>query len=255
MREPPSSPDRRFLASGGVAAGLVVSGLVVSGLDAFYGDFQALHGVNLTVAEGEVVAVIGANGAGKSTLLKSIARLVAKTRGGITFDGVPLATLPAHAVVGHGVALVPEGRRLFPSLTVEENLVIGGQLARPGPWTLARVFDLFPVLAERRAFASTALSGGQQQMVAIGRALMSNPRLLLCDEISLGLAPIVVREIYARLPEIVAEGISVVIVEQDIEQALKASQRAYCLQEGRVALEGRAGELTRPAIKAAYFGI
>jgi branched-chain amino acid transport system ATP-binding protein len=141
-----------------------------------------------------------------------------------------------------------------PSLSVEENLQIGGQLRRPGPWTLDRVLDLFPDLKSRRDQKSTSLSGGQQQMVAIGRALMSNPRLLLCDEISLGLAPIIVREIYARLPEIVAGGIAIIIVEQDIQQALKAAARAYCLQEGRVVLTGNARELTREAIAAAYFG-
>ena len=163
--------------------------------------------------------------------------------------------MPAHAVVAHGIALVPEGRRLFPSLSVEENLLIGGQLRRPGPWSLQRVYDLFPMLAERRHHPSTSLSGGQQQMVAIGRALMSNPRLLLCDEISLGLAPIVVRDIYARLPAIVVEGISLVIVEQDIVQALKVASHVYCLQEGRVALEGAAASMTREKISAAYFGV
>jgi branched-chain amino acid transport system ATP-binding protein len=146
------------------------------------------------------------------------------------------------------------GRRLFASLSVEENLLIGGQVGRPGPWNLARIYDLFPVLAERRHVPSTSLSGGQQQMVAIGRALMSNPKLLLCDEISLGLAPIVVREVYGRLPSIVTEGSSLIIVEQDIVQALKAANHVYCLQEGRVALTGSAGTLTREAISAAYFG-
>ena len=228
--------------------------LAVRGLDAFYGDFQALHGLDLTIGEREVVAVIGANGAGKSTLLKSIAGLIAGKRGEIAFAGQRIDALPAHEVVSHGIALVPEGRRLFPSLSVEENLLIGGQLGRPGPWSLARVLELFPVLGARRHARSTELSGGQQQMVAIGRALMSNPRLLLCDELSLGLAPIVVREIYARLPDIVAEGLSIAIVEQDIAQALAAASRAYCLQEGRVALSGRAAELTREAVSAAYFG-
>jgi branched-chain amino acid transport system ATP-binding protein len=150
---------------------------------------------------------------------------------------------------------VPEGRRLFPSLTVEENLLIGAQSKRPGPWTLERIYALFPVLAERRHLPAPALSGGQQQMGAIARALMSNPRLLLCDEISLGLAPIVVRDIYARLPEIVGEGLSLIIVEQDIMQALRAASHVYCLQEGRVALQGKAGELTREAISTAYFGV
>jgi branched-chain amino acid transport system ATP-binding protein len=228
--------------------------LEVRALDAFYGDFQALLGVSLDVAPGEVVAVIGANGAGKSTLLKCIAGAIRSRRDAVLFEGTPIGDQPAHAVVARGIALVPEGRRLFPSLSVEENLIIGGQLGRGGPWSLARIYELFPVLAERRHLPSTALSGGQQQMVAIGRALMSNPKLLLCDEISLGLAPIVIREVYARLPAIVAEGCSLIIVEQDIVQALKAAARVYCLQEGRVALTGAAASLTREAISAAYFG-
>ena len=228
--------------------------LEVRALDAFYGDFQALFGVSLDAAPGEVVAVIGANGAGKSTLLKCIAGAIRSRRDAVWFEGAPIGDQPAHAVVARGIALVPEGRRLFPSLSVEENLIIGGQLRRGGPWSLARIYDLFPVLAERRHLPSTSLSGGQQQMVAIGRALMSNPKLLLCDEISLGLAPIVIREVYARLPAIVAEGCSLIIVEQDIVQALKAVHHVYCLQEGRVALTGAAASLTREAISAAYFG-
>jgi branched-chain amino acid transport system ATP-binding protein len=228
--------------------------LTVRGLDAFYGDFQALFGVSLAVGPGEVVAVIGANGAGKSTLLKCIAGAMRSRRDAIMFAGEPIGDAPAHAVVARGIALVPEGRRLFSSLSVEENLIIGGQLGRAGPWNLARIYELFPVLAERRHHPSTSLSGGQQQMVAIGRALMSNPKLLLCDEISLGLAPIVVREVYARLPAIVAEGSSLIIVEQDIVRALKAANHVYCLQEGRVALTGPAATLTRDAISAAYFG-
>jgi branched-chain amino acid transport system ATP-binding protein len=228
--------------------------LAVRALDAYYHDFQALFGVSLAVAPGEVVAVIGANGAGKSTLLKCIAGAIKSRRDAIVLGGEPIGGLPAHAVVARGIALVPEGRRLFPSLSLEENLLIGGQLGRPGPWSLARIYELFPALAERRHVASTALSGGQQQMVAIGRALMSNPRLLLCDEISLGLAPIVVRDLYARLPSIVAEGISLVIVEQDIVQALNAAKEVFCLQEGRVALAGRCATLSRAAIAAAYFG-
>jgi branched-chain amino acid transport system ATP-binding protein len=229
--------------------------LEVRELTAFYGDFQALFGVSLTVARGAVVAVIGANGAGKSTLLKSIAGLMPARRAAIIFDGEPVGDLPAHRVVARGIALVPEGRRLFPSLTVEENLLIGGQIGRPGPWSLRRIYELFPRLAERRGFPSTALSGGEQQMVALGRALMSNPKLLLCDEISLGLAPIVIRDIYARLPSITAEGTSLVIVEQDIAQALAAASQVYCLQEGRVAFAGAAREATREAVAAAYFGV
>jgi branched-chain amino acid transport system ATP-binding protein len=229
--------------------------LEVDGLDAFYGDFQALFGVSMQVAAGSIVAVIGANGAGKSTLLKSIAGLMKARHEAIRFGGVAIGGGPAYRTVARGIALVPEGRRLFSSLSVEENLLIGGHLGRPGPWSLERIYELFPVLAERRDLPSTALSGGQQQMAAIGRALMSNPKLILCDEISLGLAPIVVRDIYARLPSIVKDGAAVVIVEQDIVQALAASNHVYCLQEGRVALAGVAGALTREAIATAYFGV
>jgi branched-chain amino acid transport system ATP-binding protein len=228
--------------------------LEVRALDAFYGDFQALFGVSLRVEAGQAVAIIGANGAGKSTLLKSVAGLMPARPDAVVFDGLPIGDRPAYDIAARGIALVPEGRRLFASLTVEENLLIGGQLRRPGPWSLERVYDLFPVLAERARTPSLSLSGGQQQMVALGRALMSNPRLILCDEISLGLAPIVVRDIYARLPSILSEGISLVIVEQDIAQALKAAAQVYCLQEGRVALQGAAHEVTREAIAAAYFG-
>jgi branched-chain amino acid transport system ATP-binding protein len=228
--------------------------LQVQALDAFYGDFQALFGVVVEVGPGEAAAVVGANGAGKSTLLNSIAGLIRARPEAIVFNGIPIGGMPAHEVAAHGIALVPEGRALFPSLTVEENLLVGGSLKRRGPWSLSRVYQLFPALAERRRLPATALSGGEQQMVAIGRGLMSNPKLLLCDEISLGLAPIVVREIYARLPAILAEGISLVIVEQDVMQAVKAASRVYCLQEGRVALQGAADVLTREAIAAAYFG-
>jgi len=229
--------------------------LEVRALDACYGDFQALFGVSMTVTEGDVVAVIGANGAGKTTLLRSIAGALPARRDAVVFAGEPIGNLPAHEVVARGIALVPEGRRLFPSLSVEENLLIGGQLGRPGPWNLDRVYGLFPALKERRHQPAPSLSGGQQQMVAIGRALMSNPRLLLCDEISLGLAPIIIRDIYSRIPAIVAEGLSLVIVEQDIVQALKSARHVYCLQEGRVALQGEAGALTREKIAAAYFGV
>jgi branched-chain amino acid transport system ATP-binding protein len=229
--------------------------LEVRGLDAHYGDLQALFGVSMGVAAGEVVAVIGANGAGKSTLLKCIAGAMLARPSAIALHGLPIGGQPAHMMVARGIALVPEGRRLFPSLTVEENLRIGGQLGRSGPWNLKRVYELFPMLAEHRHQPAPSLSGGQQQMVAIGRGLMANPKLLLCDEISLGLAPIVIRDIYARIPAIVAEGLSLIIVEQDIVQALKTARHVYCLQEGRVALQGEAKSLTREKISAAYFGV
>jgi branched-chain amino acid transport system ATP-binding protein len=229
--------------------------LEVRALDAHYGDLQALFGVSMHVDEGSVVAVIGANGAGKSTLLKCIAGAMRVRHNAISFFGVSIGADPGHEIVARGIAMVPEGRRLFASLSVEENLLIGGQLGRSGPWHLKRVYELFPMLEERRDLPAPSLSGGQQQMVAIGRALMANPRLLLCDEISLGLAPIVIRDIYARIPAIVAEGVSLVIVEQDIVQALKTARHVYCLQEGRVALQGEAKTLTRDKITAAYFGV
>jgi branched-chain amino acid transport system ATP-binding protein len=229
--------------------------LEVNSLTAFYGDFQALYGVSMSVDGGQAVAVIGANGAGKSTLLKAIVGMIPASPEMIRFDGEPIGGIRSPKIVARGITMVPEGRRLFSSLTVEENLQVGGQLERGGPWSLKRVFELFPMLAERRGQRSTSLSGGQQQMVAIGRALMSNPRLLLCDEISLGLAPIVVRDIFQRLPAIVAEGTAVVVVEQDVVQALAASTYLYCLQEGRVLLEGASSSLSREAIKAAYFGV
>ncbi|MBR0773287.1 ABC transporter ATP-binding protein [Bradyrhizobium diazoefficiens] len=229
--------------------------LATQQLTAFYGDFQALYGVDIRLDAGETIAIIGANGAGKSTLLKAIAGLIPSPADSVLLDGIPIGAKRAADIVRLGVALVPEGRRLFPSLNVEENLLIGGQASKhAGPWTLDRVYRLFPVLKERRSSAAPILSGGQQQMAAIGRALMSNPRVLLCDEISLGLAPIVIADIYAALPQIKAEGTSVVLVEQDIAQAMKAADRLYCFQEGRVSLEGRPGELSRDQIHHAYFG-
>jgi branched-chain amino acid transport system ATP-binding protein len=224
-------------------------------LDAFYGDFQALFGINLDLQPGETVAIIGANGAGKSTLLKSLAGLVRNRRDAIKFNGHDIGDAPAASIVRRGLALVPEGRQLFPSLTVEENLLIGGYGDKRGtPWNLQAVYDVFPVLRERRSADVTILSGGQQQMVAIGRALMSNPSVLLCDEISLGLAPIVVEDIYRTIPLIRANGASVVIVEQDVARALKHCDRFYCLQEGWVTLSGRPSEVDQEAVRAAYFG-
>ena len=229
--------------------------LQTRGLTAFYGDFQALYGIDTTLEKGETIAIIGANGAGKSTFLKAIAGLIHGAADSVLLDGSPIGARPAADIVKLGIALVPEGRRLFPSLTVEENLLIGGYGRKmAGPWTLDRVYALFPILKERRVSATPTLSGGQQQMAAIGRALMSNPRILLCDEISLGLAPIIIADIYAALPQIKAEGTSVVLVEQDIVQAMKVADRVYCFQEGRLSLTGRPRDLTREQIHRAYFG-
>lgn len=224
-------------------------------LQAHYGDFQALFGLDLNLVEGEVVAIIGANGAGKSTLMRSIAGLSKNEPNQIRYRGEAIGGLRADQVAFKGIALVPEGRQLFPSLSVEENLIIGGQTGRKGPWNLSAVYELFPILLERRYVAATELSGGQQQMVAIGRALMANPDLIMLDEISLGLAPVIIKTIYDALPGIIREGMSAMIVEQDISKALAVSSRFYCLQEGRVALEGTSQDATREAISRAYFGV
>jgi branched-chain amino acid transport system ATP-binding protein len=220
-----------------------------------YGDFQALFGVSLSVEEGETLAVIGANGAGKSTLLKTVAGLLHPTRGEVVFDGRAIGRLPAYRRVRLGAALAPEGRRLFPSLTVEENLQMGAVRARNGPWDLAAVYELFPHLADLRRRLAATLSGGEQQAVAIGRALMANPRLLLLDEVSLGLAPMIVRDLYAALPRVTARGTTALVVEQDVQRALRVADRVQCLLEGRTVLEELAGSVSREQVAAAYFGI
>jgi len=224
-------------------------------LTASYGDFQALFRIDIRLEEGETLAIIGANGAGKTTLMRSLSGVLKNEPGSISYRGEAIGALDAPDVMSRGIAMVPEGRRLFPSLTVEENLLIGsyGRKAT-GTWTLESIYALFPVLKERRRNSATALSGGQQQMVAIGRALMSNPDVLLCDEISLGLAPVVVRDIYAAFPRIRETGAAIIIVEQDIAQALKVSNRIYCMMEGRITLSGKPCDLDRDAIHKAYFG-
>jgi len=204
---------------------------------------------------GELVAIIGANGAGKTTLLWSIAGLLMNRNEQITFKGNNIGSLRADQVAHLGISMVPEGRHLFPSLSVEENLKLGATVNRKGPWNLDTVYSLFPILKERRHTPSTSLSGGQQQMVSIGRALMANPELVLFDEISLGLAPVVINDIYNVLPSIVDQGITAIIVEQDISRALSVSSRFYCLQEGRVKLDGDTQHVTRDDITAAYFGV
>ncbi len=229
--------------------------LNIQGLTARYGDFQALYGIDMQIGQGEVVAVIGANGAGKTTLMRAVSGLLKSDAAMVSWQGAPIGAQRADQIAAMGIALVPEGRMLFKSLSVEENLIIGGQLGRKGPWNLRRLYDLFPILEERKNVPATSLSGGQQQMVAIGRALMSNPELLLMDEISLGLAPVIIKNIYDALPGIVGEGLAAVVVEQDIAKALSVSSRVYCLQEGRVSLSGASGEVSRDEISRAYFGV
>lgn len=229
--------------------------LRLDGIDSFYGDFQALFGVSLEVEEGETIAIIGANGAGKSTLLGSVAGTVAVGSGAIVYDGRQIGGLAPHTRVELGISLVPEGRRIFPSLSVAENLLIGAYRKRRGPWEVGTVYDLFPLLRPLARRSAAKLSGGQQQALAIGRALMANPRLLLLDEVSLGLAPVVVKQLYEALPAIAEAGTTTLLVEQDVGQALRAADRVYCLLEGRISLQGRAGTLERDQIATAYFGV
>ncbi len=224
------------------------------GLNAGYGDFQALFGIDLDLPEGGLLGLVGANGAGKSTLFKAILGLLPRGRDMVTFRGQPIGHLRTEAMLRLGIALVPEGRRLFRSLSVEENLKLAAESGRRGEWTVTRVFDLFPALREKRHAASTALSGGQQQMVAIGRALVSYPSVILFDEISLGLAPIIVNDVYAAMPAILGSGISAIVVEQDVERIRRMADRLVCLNEGRVVLSGPTGDFTKAQITHAYFG-
>jgi branched-chain amino acid transport system ATP-binding protein len=229
--------------------------LDVRGLTAHYGQFRALSEVSCRVAEGDVYAIIGANGAGKSTLMRTIAGLHRPTYGSILFDGTDVTGERPERRLARGIALVPEGRRLFPSLTVEENLLVGSSYARPGHWSLERIYELFDWMPRRRGQRAAELSGGEQQAVAIGRALVANPRLLLLDELSLGLAPVVVRRIYGLLPELLATGVTVLLVEQDVSQALHVASQIHCLLEGRTTLEGSPQGLSAERIEGAYFGL
>ena len=229
--------------------------LEVEHLSARYGQLQALTDVSLTVDAGETVAMIGANGAGKSTLMRTVAGLHPAAAGTIRLDGRDVTRMPSHARVAAGIVMVPEGRRLFPSLTLEENLLVGAARARQGRWSVTRVLELFPWMKERRDRPTVFLSGGEQQAVAIGRALMANPRILLLDELSLGLAPAVVQRLYDLIPELLQEGMAILLVEQDVTQALRVCDRAHCMLEGRVRLSGRPSELEPSQVEAAYFGV
>ncbi len=229
--------------------------LEVSDLVVHHGQLRALDGISLRVFPGEVYAIIGANGAGKSTLLRTIAGLHHPTAGSVRFDGQDVTRLRPERRARRGVVMVPEGRRLFGSLSVEENLLVGDSYAQPGPWTIERVYEMFSWMRERRNQLTAQLSGGEQQTVAIGRALVANPRVLLLDELSLGLAPVVVQRIYGMLPQILATGLTVLLVEQDVSQALRVASHIHCLLEGRTTLHGPPGELTAEGIESAYFGL
>ena len=228
--------------------------LRVEGLDCRYGLLQAVRAVSFEIAQGEIVALIGANGAGKTTLLRAIAGAHKPLAGRVVFDGVDITRLPAHRRVSLGVALVPEGRRLFPGLTVEENLRVAASRRR-GRWTVESVLEVFPLLRPRRQMPAAGLSGGEQQAVAIGRALMCNPRLLLLDEVSLGLAPVVVDAVYRSLAGVISEGATVLLVEQDLTRALKVASRVLCMLEGRIVLEGDSKSLDRDRVVSSYFGL
>jgi branched-chain amino acid transport system ATP-binding protein len=231
--------------------------LQISGMQAGYGAKTVISDVSFALEPGQILAFLGHNGAGKTTTLKALMGLLPLRAGSVAFDGKPIDRLDVSARVALGLRLLPEGRGIFHDLSVTENIdvVAARNAGAQAMFGTADVYRLFPMLRERRHAPSTALSGGQQQMVAIGRSLMSNPRILLCDELSLGLAPIVIRDIYAALADIKTRGTSVVLVEQDLAHAMSVADRAYCFQEGRVSLAGRPQDLTRDAIHAAYFGL
>ena len=229
--------------------------LDVHDLVVHHGQLRALSGISLRVFPGEVYAIIGANGAGKSTLLRTIAGLHHPTDGTIVYDGRDVTGLRPEKRATAGIAMVPEGRRLFPSLTLEENLRVGATFARSGPWTIERVYDMFPWMKDRRGQRTAQLSGGEQQSVAIGRALVANPRMLLLDELSLGLAPVIVQRIYGMMPQILSSGVTVLLVEQDVSQALRVATRLQCLLEGHTTLEGPPANFTAEQVEAAYFGM
>ena len=220
-----------------------------------HGQLRALSSISFRVFPGEVYAIIGANGAGKSTLLRTIAGLHQPVAGSVLFDGNDVTRVRPERRARQGIVMVPEGRRLFGSLSVQENLQVGAAYARPGPWTIERVYEIFDWMHERRNQRTAQLSGGEQQTVAIGRALVANPRLLLLDEMSLGLAPVIVQRIYSQLPQIMATGVTVLLVEQDVSQALRVASHIHCLLEGRTTLEGRPADVTAEKVEAAYFGL
>jgi len=229
--------------------------LEVRDLTVHHGQLRALDAISLRVFPGEVYAIIGANGAGKSTLLRTIAGLHQPTDGSVLFDGADVTGMRPDRRARQGIVMVPEGRRLFGSLTVQENLQVGTSFARPGPWTVERVYELFGWMRDRRGQRTSQLSGGEQQSVAIGRALVANPRVLLLDELSLGLAPVVVQRIYGMLPQVLETGLTVLLVEQDVSQALRVATHIHCLLEGRTTLEGPPAGVTAGQVEAAYFGM
>ena len=229
--------------------------LAVDALDVRHGLLQAVRGISFDVARGETVALIGANGAGKTTLLRAIAGAHPSSGGRVSFNGAEVTHIPAHARAGRGIALVPEGRRLFAKMSVEENLLLARAAGRPGAWTVDAVMEAFPNLKARRHARAGTLSGGEQQATAIGRALMTNPELLMLDEVSLGLSPLAVDRVYASLQTVLTSGATIILVEQDLTRALRVAGRVICMLEGQIVLQGKAAELTREAVTEAYFGL
>jgi branched-chain amino acid transport system ATP-binding protein len=229
--------------------------LEIENASVFYEDFQALYDINIKIDEGEIFACIGANGAGKSTMLKTVAGILVPKQGRLLFDGQPIDHMPPYKRVELGISSVPEGRRVFPSLTVHENLLIGAYRNRKGPWTTDAVYELFPLLQPLKKRQASGLSGGEQQALAIGRALMANPRLILMDEVSLGLAPVVIKRIYEAFPILLENGCTILVVEQDVQHVLTVATHVACFLEGRIALQGVPSELSNEQITAAYFGV
>ena len=229
--------------------------LRIENASVYYEDFQALYDVDIAIEEGEIFACIGANGAGKSTMLKTVAGILRPRRGRLLFDGQPIDHMPPYKRVELGISSVPEGRRVFPSLTVHENLLIGAYRNRKGSWTTDAIYELFPLLKPLRKRQASGLSGGEQQALAIGRALMANPRLILMDEVSLGLAPVVIKRIYEAFPILLENGCTILVVEQDVQHVLTVATHVACFLEGRIALQGVPGELSNEQITAAYFGV
>ena len=246
-RTPPSSKLISAVAS--------MALLEIGALTARHGLLEAVRDVSFSLEKGMTLALVGANGAGKTTLLRTLAGAHRVAGGRIEFAGSDVTDLPSHERTSAGIALVPEGRRLFARMTVEENLLLARAAGRPGPWTLHAVFEAFPNLLERRRSRAGSLSGGEQQATAIGRALMTNPDLLLLDEVSLGLSPLVVDRVYKQLRNLMTGGATIILVEQDLKRALAVADRVICMLEGRVVLQGRASDLTRDQVTDAYFGL
>jgi branched-chain amino acid transport system ATP-binding protein len=242
-------------ASGSLSAPAGTPLLEVRDVTVHHGQLKAVSDVSLQVSAGQVYAMIGANGAGKSTLMRTIAGLHSPTSGKILLDGTDVTRQRTERRATAGIIMVPEGRRLFPSLTLEENLQVGASYARQGPWNIPAVLELFPFMKDRRRQKTAQMSGGEQQQVAIGRALVANPRVLLLDELSLGLAPVIVQRIYEVLPQILKSGVTVLLVEQDVAQARRVASYLHCLLEGRTTLEGPPAEFTPEQVEAAYFGM